>query len=43
VLEEWKLPKTWKLKAQLVIGTPIGELSEKTFKPIEDRVKVFGQ
>ncbi|CRG86861.1 hypothetical protein PISL3812_03873 [Talaromyces islandicus] len=43
VQEEWKVPKTWKLKAQLVIGTPTGEPAEKTFKPIDDRVKVYGQ
>jgi len=41
VLEEWKLPKTWKLKAQLVFGTPTGGPDKvKTFAPIEERVKL---
>ncbi|EED19679.1 conserved hypothetical protein [Talaromyces stipitatus ATCC 10500] len=43
VREEWNLPKDWKLKAQLVFGTPTGGPMEKTSKPLEDRVKVFGQ
>ncbi|KAH8691407.1 Nitroreductase-like protein [Talaromyces proteolyticus] len=44
ITEDYKLPKDWKLKAQLVFGTPTGgPAQEKTFKPIEERVKVFGQ
>lgn len=45
VSEKWKIPATWKLKSQLVFGKPVGELvrkKEKTFKPLEDRVKVYG-
>ena len=44
IIEEFKLPATWKLKAQLVFGQPSGKaLKEKTVNPLEDRVKVFGQ
>ena len=43
VKEEYKLPADWKLKAQLVFGTPVGGPLNKTSKPTEDRVKVFGQ
>lgn len=43
IKEDYNLPKDWKLKAQLVFGTPVGGPKEKTFKPLEDRVKVFGQ
>jgi len=42
---EWNIPQTWELRAQLVFGGPGNareQLSEKTFKPIEDRVKVYG-
>lgn len=43
VAEAWKLPTTWKLSAQLVFGgktTP--DAGEKTFKPVEEKFKVFG-
>lgn len=43
VAEAWKLPATWKLSAQLVFGgktTP--DAGEKTFKPVEEKFKVFG-
>ncbi|GAD96954.1 conserved hypothetical protein [Paecilomyces variotii No. 5] len=43
VWEEWNLPKDWKLRSQLVFGTPTGDPRERTYKPLEDRVKVFGQ
>jgi hypothetical protein len=41
VRETWKLPETWQLRAQLVFGTPIGGPNERTYLPLEDRVKVF--
>ena len=37
----WDLPASWKLSAQMPFGKPIAEPSEKTFQPIESRVKVF--
>lgn len=43
VQEQWNLPTSWKLDAQLVFGTPTGEPGEKTFLPLEGRFKVFGK
>ena len=41
--ETYGLPGTWSLKSQLVFGKRIGgPAREKTFEPIEDRLKVFG-
>ena len=41
--KEYGLPEAWKLKSQLVFGKPTGgPAQEKTFKPIEERLKVFG-
>lgn len=46
VKKEWELPSAWKLKSQLVFGAPEnGQLvrrKERTYAPLEDRVKVFG-
>lgn len=45
VQETWGLPKTWTLKSQLVFGEPQDGLkrrAERTYLPLEDRVKVFG-
>ncbi|KAG5929034.1 hypothetical protein E4U42_007345 [Claviceps africana] len=42
VAETWNIPKTWKLNAQLVFGGRAGEAGDKTFQPLEERVKVFG-
>lgn len=42
VTQTWGLPETWELNAQLVFGEKKGEAGEKTFEPIEERVKVFG-
>ncbi|KAA8915020.1 nitroreductase family protein [Sphaerosporella brunnea] len=42
VKKTWNIPESWLLESQLVFGTPIAEAGEKTFNPIEDRVKVFG-
>jgi uncharacterized protein len=42
VAAEWKLDETnWSLKAQMVFGKPTGQAGEKSFFPLEDRVKVF--
>ena len=40
VKEEWKVPATWKLKAQLVFGKPTGEPKPREYKPLEERVIV---
>ncbi|KAL9126311.1 MAG: hypothetical protein Q9175_007939 [Cornicularia normoerica] len=44
-LEEWGIDPSWKMRAQLVFGTPFGgpRGGEKTFKPLEERVRVFGK
>lgn len=42
VQEEWKVPKEWKLRAQLVFGGRGGEAGQKEFKPLEERVFVHG-
>lgn len=42
VAETWNLPKSWTLNAQLVFGGRAGEAGNKDFKPLEERVKVFG-
>jgi uncharacterized protein len=39
---QWGLDPEWSLKAQLVFGQPTGGPNEKTSKPLEGRVKVFG-
>lgn len=39
------IPQEWDLRAQLVfggLGDARSQLSEKTFKPVEERVKVYG-
>lgn len=41
VAKAFDIPSSWKLRAQMPFGTPAGEPGEKTFAPIEDRVKVF--
>ncbi|CAG9942300.1 unnamed protein product [Clonostachys rosea f. rosea IK726] len=38
----WNLPATWRLKSQLVFGGRTGEPGEKTFKPLSEKLKVFG-
>ncbi|KAG9250405.1 nitroreductase family protein [Emericellopsis atlantica] len=42
VQNEWNVPADWILDAQLVFGGKGGEAGEKAFKPVEERVKVFG-
>ena len=41
VSEEWKVPQTWKLIAQLPFGKPTVTPGAKEFKPLKDRVIVF--
>ncbi|KIW90832.1 uncharacterized protein Z519_08615 [Cladophialophora bantiana CBS 173.52] len=42
ICKQWKIPEDWQLKAQLVFGKPTGQPLEKTFMPMEERLKVFG-
>lgn len=42
VKAEWKLPKEWKLLAQMPFGKPAATPDAKEFSAIENRVKVFG-
>ncbi|MDN3448211.1 nitroreductase family protein [Psychrobacter sp. APC 3281] len=38
----WDIDKDWTLNAQLVFGTIEQPAGEKAFKPVEERMKVFG-
>ncbi|GAA5874969.1 hypothetical protein JCM8547_002138 [Rhodosporidiobolus lusitaniae] len=40
--KEFDVPESWQLTAQLVFGKPLAPAGEKTFQPLENRVKVFG-
>lgn len=37
----WNIPKGWKLLAQMPFGKPTASPDEKTFLPLEDRVKIY--
>ncbi len=41
VRKEWELPETWELIAQMPFGIPTDEPKEKTFLPLDERIKVF--
>ncbi|WP_258535768.1 nitroreductase family protein [Bacillus sp. 03113] len=41
VKEEWNIPSSWKLIAQMPFGKPTAPAGEKEFKPLEDRVKFY--
>lgn len=41
VREEWGINKNWQLTAQMPFGEPVGEPSEKTYVPIEERFVVI--
>ncbi|KAL4983665.1 Nitroreductase-like protein [Aspergillus falconensis] len=43
VAKQWDIPSEWRLIAQLVFGSPKGDPGEKSQKPIEDRVKIYGK
>jgi hypothetical protein len=43
IVAEWSIPASWRLKGQLVFGTPDGPPNpNKTFQPVEHRVLVPG-
>lgn len=41
VASTWNLPSTWKLIAQMPFGKPVADPGEKTFHPLEERVKFY--
>ena len=41
VRKRWSLPEEWRLIAQMPFGTPAGEPGEKTFKPLDERIREF--
>ena len=43
VAETWNIDSTWKLIAQMVFGGIAAPAGEKTFEPIEKRLKVYGK
>lgn len=42
VAETWDVDKDWELVAQLVFGAIEQQAGDKTFEPMEERLKVFG-
>lgn len=42
VAKTWNIPANWKLRAQLVFGSIQSPASEKSFAPVDARLKVFG-
>ena len=43
VAQEWNIPSNWKLRAQLVFGSPEAPAGDKDYMNDEDRFKVFGK
>lgn len=41
VKNEWSLPQSWKLIAQMPFGNPTAEPGEKQFQPLDERVKFY--
>lgn len=42
IAQEYNLPESWKLRAQMVIGGIAAPAGEKEFAPLAERLKVFG-
>jgi len=42
IANTWNISKDWKLIAQMPFGNKVAEPAEKSFIPIEERVKIFG-
>lgn len=42
VCREWNISKSWRLIAQMPFGISTGDAGDKTFRPVEERVLVFG-
>ena len=43
VAEAWNIDKDWALNAQMVFGAIEQPAGDKAFKPVEDRMQVFGK
>ena len=43
VAEEWNIDEHWEMNAQLVFGAIEQPAGDKEFKPLEERMKVFGK
>ncbi|MDG0813121.1 nitroreductase family protein [Cohnella rhizosphaerae] len=41
VKRTWGLPDSWLLIAQMPFGKPVAQPGEKTYKPLDERVKIF--
>jgi uncharacterized protein len=41
VHKEWNIPESWQLIAQMPFGVPSAEPGEKSFQPLETRIKIF--
>ena len=41
VAEEWNISKDWKLVAEMPFGTPLKQPDDKTYLPIEKRLKII--
>ena len=41
VAKEWNIPSHWSLNAQMPFGKPTSPPGEKTYLPLEDRIKLF--
>ena len=42
VAQEWQIPTTWTLRAQMVFGGIANPASDKTFQPLAERFAVYG-
>ncbi len=41
VAKEWNLPASWRMNAQMPFGNITDDPTPKTFKPLDDRLKIF--
>lgn len=41
IQQQWEIPGSWKLIAQMPFGKPAAPAGEKEFKPLEERIKIF--
>ncbi len=41
VQEHWSLPDSWRLIAQMPFGLPAADPDEKTFQPVDSRMRIF--